>query len=154
MAQRRSFTTPRAINASCISVNPVLTLQLWKNFLIRNSTNMKMIRNLITVSGTLWIEQYWQLYSHLQKIQRDFDWCYSWFKKTFLYCKAKNEQFLIRTKSKATTAVKDTAIYIPLLYTTWDEMAASNMIHCVYFWWQQPLHKLFVSSSNNACLLS
>ena len=31
-----------------------------KQFLIRNSTNMKMMRNLITVSGTLRIEQYWQ----------------------------------------------------------------------------------------------
>ena len=36
----------------------VLALQLWKNFLIRNSTNMKIIRNLITVSGTLRIEQH------------------------------------------------------------------------------------------------
>ena len=34
----------------------VLALQLWKYFLIRNSTNMKIMRNLITVSGTLWIE--------------------------------------------------------------------------------------------------
>ena len=33
------------------------TLDLLNNFLIRNSTNMKMIRNLITVSETLRIEQ-------------------------------------------------------------------------------------------------
>ena len=31
-----------------------------KDFLNRNSANMKMIRNLITISGTLWIEQYSQ----------------------------------------------------------------------------------------------
>ena len=43
--------------------------------------------------------------------------------------KLKTNSSWYRTKSKATTAVKDTAIYIPLLYTTWDKMAASNMIH-------------------------
>ena len=37
-----------------------------------------------------------------------------------------------RTKSKATTGVKNTASYIPWLHTTWDHMVASNMIHCVY----------------------
>ena len=57
---RRSFTILRATNASCIGVIPVLALQLWNNVLIRNSKNMKMMRNLITVSGTLRIEQYWQ----------------------------------------------------------------------------------------------
>ena len=36
-----------------------------------------------------------------------------------------------RTKSKATTGVKNTASYIFWLYTTWDQMVASNMIHCV-----------------------
>ena len=36
-----------------------------------------------------------------------------------------------RTKSKATTGVKNTASYIPWLYTTWDQMVTSNMIHCV-----------------------
>ena len=61
---RRLLTTLNEANASCVGVNPVLALQLWKNFLIRNSTNMKMIRNLITVSGTLRFEQYWQ---HLKK---------------------------------------------------------------------------------------
>ena len=35
------------------------------------------------------------LYSHLRRIQRDFDWCYWWFNKTFPYRKAKNYQFLI-----------------------------------------------------------
>ena len=29
------------------------------------------------------------LYSHLQRIQRDFDWYYWWFNKTFLYHQAK-----------------------------------------------------------------
>ena len=57
---RKSFATLWAKNGSCISVNPILALQLWKNFLIRNSTKMKMMKNLITVSGTPGIEQYWQ----------------------------------------------------------------------------------------------
>ena len=51
----------------CIGVNPVLALQLWKNFLIGNSTSMKMMRNLITASGTLRIEQYWQTLQPLTK---------------------------------------------------------------------------------------
>ena len=62
-----SFATLKATNASCISVNPALTLHLWKNFLIRDSTNMKMMRNLITDSGTLRIEQYWQALQPLTK---------------------------------------------------------------------------------------
>ena len=36
-----------------------------------------------------------------------------------------------RTKSKATTVVKNTASYIPWLYSTWDQAVASNIIHCV-----------------------
>ena len=36
-----------------------------------------------------------------------------------------------RTKSKATTGLKNIASYIPWLYTTWDQMVASKMIHCV-----------------------
>ena len=35
-----------------------------------------------------------------------------------------------RTKSKATTGVKNNASHIPWLYPTWDQMVASNMIHC------------------------
>ena len=34
--------------------------KLWNNFLIRNSTKMKMMRNLIAVSGTIRVKQYWQ----------------------------------------------------------------------------------------------
>ena len=75
---RRSFTTLRATNTSCISANPVLALKLWKNFFIRNSTNVKTVRNL-----------------------------------------------------KLTVGVKSTASYIPWLYTTWDQIVASKMIHCV-----------------------
>ena len=59
-----------------------------------------------------------------------------------------------RTKYKATTGVKNTATSIPWLYTTWDQMVTSNMIHCVLVLMKQPLHKYFVSSWNNACLLS
>ena len=35
------------------------------------------------------------------------------------------------TKFKATIGVKNTASYIPWLYTTWDQMVAFNMIHCI-----------------------
>ena len=36
-----------------------------------------------------------------------------------------------KTKSKATTGVENTVSYILWLYTTWDHMVASNMIHFV-----------------------
>ena len=36
-----------------------------------------------------------------------------------------------RAKSKATTGVKNTATYLPWLYTAWDQVVASNMLHCV-----------------------
>ena len=36
-----------------------------------------------------------------------------------------------RAKSEVTTRVKNTASYIPWLYTTWGQMVAFNMIHCV-----------------------
>ena len=36
-----------------------------------------------------------------------------------------------RTKSKATAGVKNTGSYSPWLYTTWSQIVASNMIHCV-----------------------
>ena len=36
------------------------------------------------------------LYSPLLRIQRDFDWYYWWFNKTFLYRKAKKYKFLIQ----------------------------------------------------------
>ena len=43
------------------------------NFLTKNAKNMKMIRNLMTVSGTLWIEQYLQPLQSLTKKNRVFD---------------------------------------------------------------------------------
>ena len=55
---RGSFATLRATNASCIGVNPILALQLWKNFLIRNSTNMKMMRNVFCI--LLWTRWFLQ----------------------------------------------------------------------------------------------
>ena len=45
--------------------------------------------------------------------------------------KLKLTSSLYRTKSKATIGVKNTASYIPCLYTTWDQMVASNMTNCV-----------------------
>ena len=47
-------------------------------------------------------------YSHLWRIQRDLDWCYWWFNKTFVYRKAKN----YTKKIKATTGVKNVPSYI------------------------------------------
>ena len=101
------------------------------NFLIRNSTNMKMMRNLITVSGTLRIEQYWQPLQPLTKnTKRLIDVIDDLTRHSYI-AKLKITSSWYRTKSKATTGVKNTASYIPWLYTTWDQMVASNMIHCV-----------------------
>ena len=89
---RRSFATLRATNASAIGVNLVLALQLWKNFLIRNSTNMKMMRNLITVSGTLQIGQYWQPSPPLRENTKRL-WLMLLMILQDIYGKAKNYQF-------------------------------------------------------------
>ena len=125
---RRSFATLRATNASSIGVNPVLALQPWNNFLIRNSTNMKMMRNLITVSGTLRIEQYWQPLQPLTKnTKRLIDVIDDLTRHSYI-AKLKITSSWYRTKSKATTGVMNTASYIPWLYTTWSLMVASNMI--------------------------
>ena len=58
------------------------------------------------------------------------------------------------TKSNATAGVKNTASYIPWFYTTWDQMVASNMIHGILVLMKTTITQAFVSSSNNACLLS
>ena len=110
----------------------VLILELWRNFLIRNSTNIKMIRDLITVSGTLRMEQYWQPLQPLTKNKKRLwiDVIDDLTRYSYI-AKLKITSSWYRTKSKATTGVKNTASYIPWLYTTWDEMVASNMIHCV-----------------------
>ena len=71
------------------------------------------------------------LYSQLRRIQRDFDWCYWWFKRHSYIAKLEIISSWYKTKSKATTGVKNTASYIPWLYTTWNQLVASNMIHCV-----------------------
>ena len=111
---RRLFTTLRATNGSCIGANTFLALQLWKNFLIKNSTNMKMIRT------WRWLRHYGSsnidnLYSYLQRIQKDFDWCYWWLNKTFLYRKAKNYQFLIQYEIQSYHWIKEYYKLYPLV---------------------------------------
>ena len=149
---RRSFATLRAVNGSCIGVNPILSLQLWKSFLLKNSTNLKMMRNLITVSGALWIEQYWQPLQTLTKNTKRLWLMLLMIYKTFLHHRAKNCQLLIEGKFEATVGVKNTTSYIPWLYTTWDLMVASNMIHCVSVLMKTTITQDFVWISNNACL--
>ena len=58
------------------------------------------------------------------------------------------------TKSNAITGLKNITSCMPWLYTTWDQIVASKIIHHVFVLWEQPFHKLFESYSNNACLLS
>ena len=45
--------------------------------------------------------------------------------------KLKTTSSWYRTKSNATIGVKNSASYIPWLYTTWDQILASDMIHYV-----------------------
>ena len=116
---RRLLVTLRATNTWCIAVNSVLTLQLWRNLLIMNSTNVKMMRNLITVSGTLQIEQHWQSLQSLRKntkrlwlmllIQEEIQRHSYIAKLTMTSC-------WYRKKYKATTGVKNIKSYIPWLY--------------------------------------
>ena len=120
---RRLFRTLRAANASRIGVNPVLALQLWTNFLMRNSMNMKMMRNLITVSGTLWIEQYWQPLQPLTKEYKETlaDAIDGLTIQSYI-AKLKITSSWYSTKPKATAGVKNTSSYILgciLLGTRW-----------------------------------
>ena len=73
------------------------TATLKVQLLIKNSTNVKMMWKLLSVVhyGLCDIDNF---YLHFQETQRDFDWCYWWFNKTFLYCKAKYYQFLMQDK--------------------------------------------------------
>ena len=87
-----------------------------------------------------------------RRTQRDFDWCYWWFNKTFLYRKTKNYQFVIQGEIYSFHWSKNTASYIPWLYTTWDQMVASNMIHCILVLTTTAITQAFGSSSNNVCL--
>ena len=59
-----------------------------------------------------------------------------------------------RTKSKATTIVKNTASWIPSLYTTWNQMVASNIIHCVLVLMTTNITQAICIKFKNACLLS
>ena len=113
---RISFTILIAINASCIYVNPVLALQLWNNFLIRNSTNMKMIRKLVTASEAVRIEKYWQPLQLLTKHTKRFD-VIDGLTRHFDIAKLKVTCSWYRKKSKGSTVVKNTESYIPWLYS-------------------------------------
>ena len=124
---RKWFTTLRATNVSCIDVNSVLALLLWKIFLIRNSANMKIMRDLIIASGTLQIERCWQSL----RMQRDFDDVSNDIARHSKIAKLKITSSWFRTKSKVTTGVKNTASYIALLHATWYKMVASNLIRSV-----------------------
>ena len=93
---KKIVTKLRATNASCIGMNPVLALQLWKNFLFRNSTKMKTMRIYLLSVGHYGSSNIDNLYSQLRRILREFDRCYWWFNKAFLYHKAKDYQFLIQ----------------------------------------------------------
>ena len=129
---RRLFTILRATHASCIDADAVLALQFWKNFLIKNSTNVKLMRNSITVSGTLQIKEYWQSLQFLTKNTKRL-WLMLLIIKQDIPIseKLKITSSWYKTKAKATTGVKNVASYIPWLYTTWGQMVASNMICCV-----------------------
>ena len=102
-----------------------------KEFFIQHSANMKMTRNLITVSGTLRIEQYCQPLQPLTKNTNDDLARHSYISNL------KITSSWYRRKPKAITGVKNTESYIPWKYTTCDQMVASNMIQC------------FISDDNN-----
>ena len=142
---RRSFTTLRATNVPCIGMNLVLTLQFWRNFLIRNSTNMKMMRNLITVSGptadrallTIFTDTYEESKETLTDVIDDLT-------RHSQIVKLKITSSWFRTKYKTTTAVKNTASYIPWLYATSDHSIQHDSLsfspdrknHCTSFLYQ------------------
>ena len=78
------------------------------------------------------IQQYWQ---HLQPLNKEYKETlinvnYDLTRHSYITnLKITSSWYMM--KSKASTRVKNTASYIPWLYTTWDQMVASIMIHCV-----------------------
>ena len=103
-----------------------------KELFIKHSTNMKMMRNLITVSGTLRIEQFCQ---PLQPLTNDDLTWHSYIDNL----KTTSSWFM--RKPKAVTGVKNTESCIPWKYTACDQIVASNGIQC------------FISDDNNQYIL-
>ena len=93
--------------------------------------NMKVIRNLITVSGNYRLSNIDNFYSRWRKYKETFTDVIDDLTRHSYIAKLKITSSWYRTKSKANTGLKNTASYIPWLYTTWDQMVASNMIHYV-----------------------
>ena len=71
------------------------------------------------------------LYSHLEEHKETLTGVIDDLTNYYFIAELKITSFWYRAKSKASIGVKNTASYIPWLYTTWDQMVASNMIHCV-----------------------
>ena len=125
---RRSCPILRAINASCIGVKTVLELQLDQelnehedderfNYFQWDTTDWAV---LATFTATY--EEYKEtLIGVIDDLARH-----------FYIAKLKITSSWDRTKSKAITVVKNTASHIPWLYTTCEEMVASNIIYCVF----------------------
>ena len=73
---KKMFTTLRATTALCISVNPALALQLWKNFWSGTQRTWRWWDIQLLSVGHYGSSNIDNLYSHLRRIQRDFDWYY------------------------------------------------------------------------------
>ena len=113
------------MNASCIDVKTVLELQLDQE-LNEHDDDEKF--------------NYFQWDTTDRAILATFTATYEEYKETLIdiidhltrhsyIAKLKITSSWYRTKSKATTVVKNTASYIPWLYTTCEEMVASNIIY-------------------------
>ena len=103
-----------------------------KHFLDQELNKYEDDENLITVSGTLWIEQYWQPLQPLTKEYKETlaDAIDGLTIQSYI-AKLKITSSWYSTKPKATAGVKNTSSYILWLYTTWNQMVASNIIHSV-----------------------
>ena len=80
--------------------------------------NMKVIRNLITVSGNYRLSNIDNFYSRWRKYKETFTDVIDDLTRHSYIAKLKITSSWYRTKSKATTGVKNTAKYVPWLYTT------------------------------------
>ena len=99
---------------------------------------MKMMRDLITVSGTLRIEQYCQL---ITATYEKYKW---WFNKTFLHHQPKNYHLLIQEETQSYHWGKEHWKLHPLeVYYLWPDGSLQHD-SAFYFWWQQPIYILFL----------
>ena len=103
--------------------NGVIYKDLIKKIVCNPESNKCIINQCESCPGTATLKEF--LHQELSKHEDD---------QRLNYCQrdtADQAIFATITATEATTGINNTASYIPWLYTTWDQMVASNVIHFI-----------------------